>query len=490
MRQMAVFLTFMALCRGLANAQEIGDRIVVTAERAQLKIVSDTTGSMKKGTIVTVGKRSGDWFWVVDRSSPGMPKGWVHHRDVLLLDKALEFFTKAIERTPTASAYGIRGALWREKGDLESAIRDLDESVRRDPSAAITFRRRGRTWHKAGDLAKAIADFTEAIRLEPDNPNGYFNRAVVESESADFDKAILDLSAAIQRDPTDPAAFAKRGFAYHKVEKFKEAIADYTEALRLGSTNDMLYLNRGVAHQHLRQYDDAIRDFGKQIERNPHDADAYTKRADVWVSLGDYDKAIADCTEAIRIKPDHASAYNVRANAWFGKPEFEDLNAALADINAAIRLNDKHSYDYATRGAIYCVMHEFRAGGDDLRNAVRLAPTHAHALASLAIFYSICPTDELRDGRKAVELAKQACDLWKWKVPYGLYAIACASAEVGDFESAIKWQQKALDLASDDDKDDLEDWDRAARIGSRRAARFATGRESSSCRNDVVSCKN
>jgi hypothetical protein len=64
----------------------------------------------------------------------------------------------------------------------------------------------------------------------------------------------------------------------------------------------------------------------------------------------------------------------------------------------------------------------------------------------------------VRDGKRAVEQAKRACELSGWKEPFFQEALAAAYAECGDFEKALEWQNKAIKLTLD--KADLE----AARV--------------------------
>jgi hypothetical protein len=56
----------------------------------------------------------------------------------------------------------------------------------------------------------------------------------------------------------------------------------------------------------------------------------------------------------------------------------------------------------------------------------------------------------VRNGKRAVELATKGCELRQWRNPFDLSALAAAYAESGDFESAIRREEKSLELAGAD----------------------------------------
>jgi tetratricopeptide (TPR) repeat protein len=90
----------------------------------------------------------------------------------------------------------------------------------------------------------------------------------------------------------------------------------------------------------------------------------------------------------------------------------------------------------------------------DYEKAVQLAGKEPYASAyhtALALLRAGCPDATIRDGGKALEAARKAHALSKG--PAEMAALAAAHAELGQFDKAVEWQEKAVAAAPEGAKE-------------------------------------
>ena len=308
---------------------------------------------------------------------------------------------------------------------------------------------------KPAPVATASAGKAEAaatpIRVYLERGTGYIDQG-------NYDLAIADLNQAALLDSRDARIYSRRGVAWFHKNDLRKAVDDFTTAIRI-APDAKDYINRGQAHRKLGELDAAIADFLQAAQQDPHGAAAFYHLGDCYMSKEQYDKAIAAFSDALKAAAELSEPGFALADAYYLRGlchlAVEHADAAISDFTAALRLGSK---DEAS-------IHDSRASAYELKNAAAPAmvdrqlaswytqleakPGDAETCRQIAYTLATTSVAELRDGKRALELARRACEATSWKNAACLSALAAASAEAGQFAEAISWATKAIDLAPD-----------------------------------------
>jgi tetratricopeptide (TPR) repeat protein len=163
---------------------------------------------------------------------------------------------------------------------------------------------------------------------------------------------------------------------------------------------------------------DAITEYQKAIEADPLYALVRCNLGNIFLEKGRVDEAIAQYQKALQIDPAYANVQH-----WLG-----------------IAFGQKGR----EREAI-----------SHLQSALQIEPSNMQIQNDLAWHLATCPEASLRNGKKSLELARQANDLAGGGNPIILQILAAACAEVGQFNDAKRNVQKAIELAPATGRQDL-----------------------------------
>ncbi len=156
---------------------------------------------------------------------------------------------------------------------------------------------------------------------------------------------------------------------------------------------------------------------------------------------GDNAAAIRHFTEAIALNLNRLNAHLHRGRAY---ARANNPAAAQEDFNAATKLEPRKALPWRLLAEALVTARDYRGAVVAWEHALPLQPRDGTVQNSLAWVLATCPEAGVRNGKRAITLAQQACQIRNWRDSHALDTLAAAYAETGNFEEALRWQTEAV----------------------------------------------
>jgi tetratricopeptide (TPR) repeat protein len=205
--------------------------------------------------------------------------------------------------------------------------------------------------------------------------------------------------------PTSVQSKIKSGRELAKQGRTEEALAEFEAALKLDPNSKLARLRSGALKARLDRLDDALNDFKEVLRLEPMNVQAHLRSARVLISKKEMDKAQEYAESALRIDPKAplghlllGHIYLLRKDLIKAKEHFSKTLAlsprlvrariqmaavlrnegllvdALAQLNAAVRIEPDNDKVYDSLGILHLVREDFSAAREAFDKAIALRP--------------------------------------------------------------------------------------------------------------------
>jgi len=346
-------------------------------------------------------------------------------------DKAEPFFKRALaEDAACAAAHVGLGEIAALRREHELAAQHFKTALQLQPNAtavhyalAMAYRNLKQTGKAAEHLRKrgyaevsVSCPLMAAVKALPVGVKRHMEAGVAAGKAGNTTVALEELRKAVQADPDNPLARFNLGIVLARSGDRDGAIQQYREAIRLRPNFARAHRELAVVLANKRAYDEALTHFLEAVTHDPQQFDAHLGLAKLAMVTGKYPLAVTHYALAVGIDPRHVAAREGHVIALTKAGRYAD--------------------------ALDCLGKS--------RKVLPRSMTLAHAAARL---WATCPEDRLRDGPKALKLAKTV--FRTYQCIEHAETLAMAFAETGDYDQAKQWQNNAIDVAKTDNRGDV-----------------------------------
>ena len=360
------------------------------------------------------------------------------------LGAAIEAYTGAITLNPDSMAAHLkRGLAYRQRRELEAALRDLRRASELDPSAPRVFEWQGDVNLDLGRYARAAERFEQSARLDERQPVVHYKLAVARYREGRAGAAVEPLRKALALAPEHAESHYLLGLCLRDLARLDEAIGALTTAARLSPGLLAVREARADVYQARGQTARAVDELNALAALEPERAERAVAVAAAYARAGRHEAAVLALGRAAERFPDSAVVFTTLGGVWLKAAESGDavaLDKALAALTRAAAMDDATGETLALLGQARLRAGDLPGAERDLAGAVQRVPIRADAYRALADVFE-------RRGRpeEALDALARFATLAAGTPAAGAVAprLGDLSMRTGDPHGAAYWYERA-----------------------------------------------
>jgi len=290
------------------------------------------------------------------------------------------------ESRPTdARVFYVSALLDTDRKDLNAAIKNFNEALKRDPTLFGAWQDLGLAFARANKWANAVEAFSELARRQPNSVEGAYFHALALYNSGKTSEAELEVRRALRLDAGAVEAHTLLGIILASRGTSNSEAADaLSQAIALNPDNFDAQYYYGRVQYAMKDYAGAIKSLRLAVNLNPRHAEARFFLGTALEAAGESDLAMVEYQKLV--ESDRNSAIG---ELGFGALLVKQgkLVEAVAALKRAISLDPKSFEAYWALGRAFALQEEFKEAVEALTTAVALAPERADAHYQLGLAF-------------------------------------------------------------------------------------------------------
>jgi len=356
------------------------------------------------------------------------------------------------------------------KGALEIDYRNLDEEARQKlaalgyigsfvDSSSLAGRKLGDPKEKIeifnklsrakemgleGDVEKAVRMIDEIIKDDPDVIDAYFTRGNLYFKEHRFKEALESFFKVLDKKPGDAFTIINISNSYIAMGDFDEAEKLISSVIDSIPPDSQIYFILGNIKNAKKEYEEAIKYYEECIRLNQSSASAYSELGGVYVTQGNFDRAEEYLEKALTLNPSLRNLHFYWAQIH---EERGDLHKAAEEYRVEMENNPSNFRAAFNISRIYRITGDVENEKECLEKTIEINPKFPLSYFYLARIY----LNKGQDFERAVELVKKGIELKPKKedLPLGYFLLADLYNRLGDNWKSEEYARKGRELAQD-----------------------------------------
>jgi tetratricopeptide (TPR) repeat protein len=360
--------------------------------------------------------------------------------------KANESIEEAIkllgdDKPNLAKLYVLRAQL---TDDEAKQLHDYDAALKADPKCVEALQGRAGIYVNKNENDKAVEDLLKLLEIDGDN---FTVQGVVAETLANlnrFDEALKHVEKVIALNPKSSLGYSLRARVYIMQDKLKEAVVDLNKSLEINPQDVVALMLRARVQTELGSLEEAQRDVEKALEIRPDLTQAILLRSMIAAQNKKFGEAIADLRLLLQADPTNKEL-QLQLGAFYIADDRP--RKAIELFTQMIEADEEYTEANRARADAYLSVGKHSEAIADYEIALKKTPEDHHILNNLAWVFATSTDDNIRNAKRAIEIGTKACEVTKYAKPHILSTLAASYAEANDWENAIKWSTKAVELS-------------------------------------------